>query len=391
MRIGIDATCWQNTRGFGRFTRELVRHLVQDHAGSHHVTLVVDRVTADQGGFPSGAAVLVAPTRRPPVAAAAPDDWRSPLDLWRLGRTAASCGADVFWFPAVSSFYPVPGRVPVAVTIHDAMTETRPELFFPTRRAHAFWRAKIWLARIQATTVITPSESARQAVAAAFGWPADRIARIDEAPAGVFRPHSDTTTQAVLARHGLPTDRPLVLYVGAINPHKNLDTLLRAMAHLRDGGSSAWHLALVGEYRRDGTLSSHRAIASLRDDLGLRDRITLTGFVPDEDLSILYNAAALLVLPSLDEGFGLPVVEAMACGLPVAVSARGSLPALAGDAGLTFDPRDSADMALAIGRLLGDERLRETLGARALGRAASFTWTESARQLLAVLEETAAR
>jgi glycosyltransferase involved in cell wall biosynthesis len=178
----------------------------------------------------------------------------------------------------------------------------------------------------------------------------------------------------------------LVLYVGGIDPHKNLEMLLHAMADLRAAAVIDWHLAIVGTPRADRALGP--ALVALRDVLGLSDHVTLTGFVPDRDLSILYNAAALLVQPSLDEGFGLPVIEAMACGVPVAVSNRGSLPALAGDAGLTFDPADRSEISQAIGLLLQDADLRRTLGARALARAADFTWTRSAGQLMELLQAT---
>lgn len=389
MRIGIDVSCWQNRRGFGRFTRELVRQLVDDYAAAHEFILVADRFTAAEARFPPRARVVVAETGRQPMRAAAADGWRSPLDLLRLGWKAGRCGADVFWFPTVYSFYPVLGRVPVVVAFHDAMTEDRPELFFPTRRSRLFWRAKVWLARRRASAIVAPSESARRSVAAALRLPVETIARIDEAPAAVFRRTVDATaTGTVLARHALPAHVPLLLYVGAISPHKNLATLLRAVAALP--ADAGWHLALVGEYRIDSALGCYEEIAALRSALALTARVTLTGFVPDDDLAVLYQAATMLVLPSLDEGFGLPVVEAMAGGLPVVVSARGSLPELVGDAGLTFDPADRSALTRAIARMLADAELRRDLGARGSARAAAFSWKQSARQMMTVLEETAA-
>lgn len=390
MRIGIDATCWEDRRGFGRFTRELVRQLVDDYGSSHAFVLVADRFTADAGRLPAGARVVVANTRRQPIRAASAHGWRSPLDLFRLGWQAARCQADVFWFPAVSSFYPVPGRVPVVVAFHDATTEERPHLFFPSRRARMFWQAKVRLARAQASAIVAPSEHARQRVAAALRWPAETIALIDEGPAAVFcRSEDPAAASRVLSHHGLPADVPLVLYVGAINPHKNLDTLLLALSDLRASHPGGWHLVIVGEYRADPTLGCHQRIVDLCRALGLDERVTLTGFISDADLAILYNAASLLVLPSLDEGFGLPVIEAMACGLPVAVSARGSLPALVGDAGLTFDPLDRSAMRQAIARLLDDAALRQELGARGLVRATAHSWKRSARQLMTVFEAVA--
>lgn len=390
MRIGIDVSCWQNRRGFGRFTRELVRQLVHDHARAHEFVLLADRFTAAEARFPDGARVLIADTSRQPMRAASADGWRSPLDLLRLGWQAARCAADVVLFPTVYSFYPVLGRVPVAVVFHDAMTEERPDLFFPTRRARAFWRAKVWLARRQASAIVAPSESARHKVASALRRPVAAIARIDEAPAAVFRKTDDAAgTRAALSRYGLPAGVPLVLYVGALSPHKNLASLLRAVADLP--ADAGWHLALIGEHRTDSALGCHDEIVALRAALSLTEQVTLTGFVSDHDLALLYNAASMLVLPSLDEGFGLPVVEAMACGLPVVVSARGSLPELVGEAGLLFDPDDPSAMTRTIARALADSDLRRELGARGSVRGADFSWQKSAQQMMAVLEKAAAR
>jgi glycosyltransferase involved in cell wall biosynthesis len=387
VRIGVDVSYWQNTRGFGRFTRELVQALVCNYAPMHEFVLVADQQTAEAGGFPDQAERVVVRTRRQPMQAESADSWRGPLDLLRLGWKAGRCGADVFWFPAVSAYYPVLGRVPVVITVHDAMPETRPDLFFPTKRARLFWQAKTAMAHRQAVAVVTPSESARQGVAAVSGRPVESITRIDEAPAPIFGQVNDAVgTSDMLMRLGLAEKQPLLLYVGGINPHKNLESLLRALAGLRQNGVPCFHLALVGEEGKDSALGCYREIMALRRELGLEDHVTLTGFVSDADLVLLYNAADALILPSLDEGFGLPVVEAMACGLPVAVSARGALPDLVGDAGLSFDPLDVSSITQAIARLLRDADLRRTLGERGLARAQEFSWARSARQMMAVFE-----
>ena len=315
MRIGVDVTSWRDTRGFGRFTRELVTQLVRDGASSHEFLLVADTETAANAHFPAQAQVCIANTQRPVAHEAESAESRSPRDLLRLGRRAAQCEADVFFFPAPSTFYPVLGRVPVVVALHDTMTDERPTLFFSSRRARLFWTLKMALLRKQASAIVTPSENARHRVASALGWPLDKITCIDEAPASSFGMHRDADDAAlVVSRYGLPPAVPLVLYVGGVDPHKNLDNLLRAVALIRPNDPRAWHLVLVGAYQLGTARGYVEEIIGLREQLKLRDRVTLTGFVPDADLVRLYNAATLLVLPSLDEGFGLPVVEAMACG-----------------------------------------------------------------------------
>lgn len=387
MRIGVDVTSWRDTRGFGRFTRELVTQLVRDGAASHEFVLIADPETAARGQLPAQAQVCIANTRRASANDAHLTANRSPWDVLRLGLRAAQCRADVFFFPAPSTFYPVLGRTPVVVALHDTMTDERPTLFFSSRRTWVCWTLKMSLLRRQASAIVTPSENARHRVAASLRWPLDKITCIDEAPASSFRMYRDADDAAlVTSRYALPRDVPLVLYVGGIDPHKNLDNLLRAMALIRPNDPRAWHLVLVGSYQLGSARGYVEEIIGLRDQLQLFDRVTLTGFVPDEDLARLYNASTLLVLPSLDEGFGLPVVEAMACGLPVAVSNRGALPELVDDAGVTFDPNDPRVIAEVIIRLLEDDDLQRVLGARGFARAQQFTWQRSAQQLMQVFE-----
>jgi glycosyltransferase involved in cell wall biosynthesis len=183
----------------------------------------------------------------------------------------------------------------------------------------------------------------------------------------------------------MPAKTPIVLYVGGISPHKNLDGLLHAFARLEEGRA---HLAIVGDHSGDGFLGCYPQLLQLRARLGLESKVTFTGFVPDDDLAVLYNAATVLALPSFDEGFGLPAVEAMACGLAVAASRTGSLSEIVGPAGVFFDPRDHAMMAEALRRVLDDPRLRADLSAEGLRRASLFTWSAAARDTVRLFEET---
>ena len=151
-----------------------------------------------------------------------------------------------------------------------------------------------------------------------------------------------------------------------------------------------WHVVLVGDYHGDSFLGCFKELTSLVHSLGLGDRVTFTGFVPDEHLVVLYNAATMLVLPSKGEGFGLPVVEAMACGLPVAASDRNALPEVLGGAGLLFDPDSDDAIADCIGRLLREPTLLAELRLRGLARAKFYSWDQGADTMLRVLEEAAA-
>jgi glycosyltransferase involved in cell wall biosynthesis len=148
-------------------------------------------------------------------------------------------------------------------------------------------------------------------------------------------------------------------------------------------------LVLVGDHTDDSFYGCYEELVALCRQLELTERVTFTGFVPDEHLVALYNAATLVVLPSFNEGFGLPVVEAMACGVPVAASRRGSLPEVVGSAGVLFDPGDHGEMASVLVRLLDDSALRQHLRAEGLRRAENFSWKAAATKAVHLFEEMA--
>lgn len=389
MRIGIDACTWSNRRGYGRFTRGLVASMVAEYPW-HEFVLVVDRFTAEEGGFPAGSRLEVVAVSAQPTMAAAANGARSPRDLWRMGLAVSRLDPDVFLFPTRYSYFPLLDRTPTVVVFHDATGELHPELVFPQWRSRLLWKIKTRLALWRADRLVTVSIDARKQIAAVFGYPESAIEVVSEGADSVFRAlAADVSLHEVRRTYGLPSDLPLVLYVGGISPHKNLDGLLRAMKLLDREVRAPAHLVLVGDYQCDSFLSCYHELVALADSLGVSRSITFTGFVPDDQLVLLYNAASLLVLPSFSEGFGLPVIEAMACGLPVAVSERSSLPEVVGSAGLLFDPSSPEQMAATIGRLLTDDSFRRELGARGLARSAAYSWRAGARTMVQVLEEAA--
>ena len=214
-----------------------------------------------------------------------------------------------------------------------------------------------------------------------------------------FRPVEEPAAIAtVLDRYGLrgtetrrhgDTETPCgyFLYVGTVQPRKNLVRLIEAFARIAqatDGNlqSAICNLQLVIAGKRGWlTDSIERRVA----ELGIAERVRFTGYVADEDLPALLSGALAFVFPSLYEGFGMPVLEAMACGAPVLASATSALPEVAGDAALLIDPEDTAAIAHGLERLAGDADLRADLRARGLVRAAQFTWERCAEETLAVL------
>ena len=388
MRIGIDACTWANRRGYGRFTRMLVTTMVAEHP-QHQFILVADQHTAAECDFPAGAQVEIVQTREQPTQAASADGSRSPADLWKLSRAVSRLRFDAFVFPTSYSFYPLFCRTPTVVVFHDAIAEQHPKLIFPGLRSGLLWKLKSWFALRRADRLVTVSEDARKQLAAVFRRPASAIEVISEGPDPCFRPISVTEiSPEILRRYRMPAGVPLILYVGGISPHKNLQGLLHAVARIE---RSAWHLVLVGDYAKDSFFGCYNEVFELSRTLDLADRVTFAGYVPDADLVILYNLATMLVLPSFGEGFGLPVVEAMACGLPVAASNRNSLPEVVGDAGLLFDPLSHEELAGAIARLLSDESLRNELRTKGRERAKLFSWKASSCKFVSIIEEVAGR
>ncbi|MGB2892160.1 MAG: glycosyltransferase family 1 protein, partial [Albidovulum sp.] len=304
---------------------------------------------------------------------------RGSSDMLTLSRAAAGLGADLLFWPASYSFYPVLSRVPKLVCIHDTIPERFPELIFPTRRNFRLWQAKSWLARAQARRILTVSEASARDIAEMLHVARDRIDVTTEGADASFRPLTDPARLArARARHGIAPEDRVLTYVGGFNRHKNVLRLIEAMPRILAACPDA-RLVIVGRTtgaRFWDNVDDLKAGAS--KDARASERISFTGEVSDADMAELLAASEALVFPSLWEGFGLPAVEAMYCGTPVLASNRGSLPEVVGGAGLFFDPERTEDLAGAAIRLLGEPGLRAFLGRAAEERAVRFTWESSA-------------
>ena len=262
------------------------------------------------------------------------------------------------------------------VTVHDVIPLILPETFTPRHRLVV--RMALARVRRKADRVIVPSRAVKRDVVQRVGFPEGRVVVTPEGCEPRFRPvRSEGILRDVAARYDLPPR--YVLAVGTLEPRKNLTTLLEAFARLRRDGEVDADLRLVLAGAR-GWLDEP-IFAAVRS-LGIEDAVRFTGFVDDDDLPAVYSGAALFVFPSLHEGFGLPLLEAMACGVPVVTSNISSMPEVAGDAAVLVDPRDANGLAAAIARVLRDEALRDRLRGAGLARVREFSWEATARRTL---------
>jgi glycosyltransferase involved in cell wall biosynthesis len=282
-----------------------------------------------------------------------------------------------------SPYYVLPYATPcpMAVTVHDLIPELYPEALPKPWLRHIF-QGLVRLACRRARMVITGSTTSAEDLRRLLHLPAERIATIPYGVDAGFRP--SPPEQVAVMRQALGLAYSYVLYVGIHKPHKNLVRLVHAWKRISDEVRGDTRLVLAG--REDPRYPQTRqAIAQL----GLQSSVTILGAVQDTDMATLYSGATAFAFPSLYEGFGLPVLEAMACGTPVVASNRSSLPEVLGDAGLLVDPLDVDALAEALTRLLRDAELRRELSAKGLARAGRLTWERAAQETLTVYRRVA--
>jgi glycosyltransferase involved in cell wall biosynthesis len=267
-------------------------------------------------------------------------------------------------------------RTPTVLTVHDLIYHLFPA--HHKRLNHWYLNQAMPLYVRRASHIITVSENTRRDLMRLYGTPAEKISVVYEAPSPNFAPQSEEQIKAVGQQYQLP-ERYLVT-LGTIEPRKNLPRLVEALAALRRDDPDL-RLVVIGArgWLYEGFFSAIEAF-------GQADAVVLPGFVPDEDLPALLGGALAAVQPSLYEGFGLPVLEAMACGTPVACSATSSLGEIADEAALTFDPAEVDDLIAALRQLIDDGGLRDSLREKGWSHAARFSWARAAAETWAAYE-----
>jgi glycosyltransferase involved in cell wall biosynthesis len=374
VHVVIDARyIAQRQSGVGSYAQRLIGGLAAIDQQNHYTCLIA----ADGPGLP----VVQPNVAASPTRVSFEDHLRG--DLWLLTYLPLrlrKIRTDVYHGPAVFLPHAKLGYRTV-VTIFDLVSFLFPETV--PRKYSLYMRLMTRLAAWSADRIITLSEATKRDLERILRVPPDKM---DVIPGGVgpefARPLPPGAVAAVTARYGLRS--PYCLFVGNLEPRKNLPGLIAAFALVRRRLASATpppQLVLVGT-----RAWLHSSIFHAVEDYGLRNDVVFTEYVPIGDLPALYAGAACFVFPSLYEGFGLPILEAMAAGTPVIAARAGSIPEVAGDAALLVDARVPAELATAIETLLTDPSLRERLIAQGRVRAATFDWNSVARRTLAVYD-----
>ncbi len=365
MLIGYEASALQGRKsGVGYYTENMLAAVMRA-APQHNYVLFSNRDMRE--GWRQLASETLYSERLFPVRA-----------VWMQGvlpGTLRRVQPDICHF--TNYLAPIATRCPYIVTVYDMTV-------FITPRLHSFKKLvldRTLIPRVarKAGAIITVSNSARKDILRYLRVPKEKVRVVMGAASPAFHPIIDAAQlEAVRARHGLHD--PYILYVGTIEPRKNLPRLVQAFANLKRGGLRH-KLVIVGQSGWH-TDPLHAEI----ERLGLKSEVIFTGYVPFEDLPAIYTMAEAMAFPSLYEGFGLPVIEAMACGTPVVTSRSSSLIEVAGDAGLLVDPLSVEELEDALHSVLQDPTLRADMSERGLERASHLTWEHTAQATLAVYE-----
>jgi glycosyltransferase involved in cell wall biosynthesis len=346
--------------GIHHYIAQTLGHLPQDSAGFDYTVFA-----RDGSELPAGSPLRVVNTRWPTERPLVRILWEQLALPIEVGRHKLDL------LHGTAFITPIWSRCPAVVTVYDLSFIHFPERYTAARRRYLTGQAR--RSCLSARRILTISESGRQDVHRIFGVPLERIDIVRPGVAGSFYPRPAAEIQAFRDRQEL--SGPFVLHVGTLQPRKNILVLVEAFARLAD---TKVQLVLAG-----GKGWLYDEIFARVAELGLQSRVRFPGYVPDADLPLWYNAAALLVFPSVYEGFGMPVVQAMASGTPVIAADTSSIPEAAGRAARLFEPQDVKALAGHMAAVLDDAEVANTMRGEGLSQARKFSWQRAGRELVA--------
>ena len=282
--------------------------------------------------------------------------------------------ADIFFSP--DGFIPLGMSIPKVSMVHDVAYLRYPEHLQP--RIRAFY--KKWMGRYLAYTdhIITVSEFSKREIIAGYNIPADKISVVYNGITDAYKPISEEQKKHTRDRY--TNGKPYFVYLGAIHPRKNILTLVKAFEHFKSSHPSEHQLVLAGR----ASWHTEEVFKTITESKW-KDSIHLPGYVATTEATSLVASAEAMIYPSLYEGFGLPLVEAMACGVPVICSNVSSLPEVAGNAALLFDPMDAAQLAHHMEKISSDDGLRKEMITFGAERSKYFSWDKAASQVYEIL------
>lgn len=371
MKIAIDYTSAARQRaGIGRYTRSLIRALAEsDNVNPYTLYVPRDALYLEEAReFPKNFRITSAPLNE-----------RYMVAMWHRAQIPlpvelVTGAADIFYSP---DFVLPPTRARKKIlTVHDLSFKRVPATAVP--KLKWYLEGAVPRAVARADLIFADSNATRNDLIELYDTPPDRVQTLYSGYDARFHPVTDETELARV-RAAYRLEKPFLLHVGMVEPRKNLVRLIEAFSQLRQ--KHELELVIAG-----GRGWMYDEIYAAPEKFGVSDAVHFIGFVPDADLPALYSLAEMVVYPSLYEGFGLPVLEAMACGAAVVTSNNSSLPEVAGDAALMVDARDSEAIAWAISRFLDDHQWRGIMQGKALKQAKRFSWDKSAEQLRAAFQ-----
>ncbi len=370
MRIAIDARKLYDF-GVGTYIRNLLTHLSRIDGDTDYVLLCRE----NDCGFAAGLGPNFRAVAEPSAGYSIGEQIRIPMALRREQ-------IDLFHSP----HYVLPPltHCRAVVTIHDCIHLTFPR-YFRSRFAYAYARSVLWAATRRADRILTVSEASKTDILRRLKVPADKVTVIYNAIDERLK-RAPSPEQIAMVRERYQIDHSYVLYVGNIKPHKNVVRLIEAFDILRKNGFEHLRLFVIGDQ-----VSKHPSLRRAVHSHKLHKHVRFFGFVPFETLQVLYHLAAVFVFPSLYEGFGLPPLEAMACGTPVVTSIVSSMPEVVGDAALLVDPYDPHSIAQGMEKVLTDADLRDSLRSRGFAQVERYSWEDSAARVHQVYSEVLAR